>query len=145
LLLVIVAAVFLIGSIVGIVVAVRQGSSASGWRQDDQKALAQLAKAQLSVESLNTQLSAQANAKEKALDQDTLLTKVVNSENTVSNELNTCVNDMNQFLTTLGTDLEDGNANDPTLTQQSNAAQAECTKAQNDNNALQSTLNGASG
>jgi preprotein translocase subunit SecG len=153
------AGVFFITTVAFGIIALHQTSSANSWRQADQKALAQLAVAHRSIASLNTQvsslngqvsslnsqLSAQATAKEKALDQNTVLSQVVNAEGTVSTELNTCVTDLQQFLGTVSTDLGSGNYYDPVLTEESSTANADCTKAQSDNQALQSALSGATG
>jgi hypothetical protein len=97
------------------------------------------------VGTLNTQLSAQATAKEKALDQNTVLTQLVNQESSVSTELNTCVTDLQTFITTVGTDLGNGNYYDPYLSSESSTASTDCNQAQSANQALQSSLSGATG
>jgi septal ring factor EnvC (AmiA/AmiB activator) len=153
------AGVFLIAAIALGVFALHQTSSANQWRHSDQEALAELTTAHASIGSLNShvtnlngevsnltsQLSAQASAKEKALDQNTVLSQLVAAEGTVSTELNTCVNDQNQFVTTLGNDVADGNFPDPILTDEANAADTDCLRAQTDNQSLQSAVSGAAG
>ena len=155
----IVAGVFFITTVVFGIIALQQSSSASKWRQDDQKAVAQLALAHSSIKTLNsevstlnghvstlnTQLAAEANAKEKALDQDTVLSQLVSAEGTVSTELNTCVTDLQSFISTVGTDLGDGNYNDPALSSESGTASSDCDQAQSANQTLQSALSGATG
>ena len=153
------AGILLITTVVFGAIALQQSSSAKQWRKDDHAALAELATAHASIRSLNvkvstlnghvntlnTQLSAEANAKEKALDQNTVLTQLVNEEGTISTELNTCVTDLQTLITTVGTDLGDGNYTDPSVSEESDTASSDCEQAQSDNQALQSALSGASG
>jgi TolA-binding protein len=141
------------------ILAIQQSSTASKWRKADNQAIAQLALAHTAIKSLNSQisqlnghitslnsqLSAIASAKEKALDQNTLLAQTVSAAGAVSSEVSTCVDDLNLFLSTLGTDLEAGDYTDPTLTEEENTASSTCTKAQSDNQSLQTVLSGSGG
>lgn len=153
------AGVLLVTTVVFGVIALQQSSSAKQWRKADETALAELAVAHASIKSLdsevstlnghvstlNTQLSAEASAKEKALDQNTILSQIVNEEGSVSTELNTCVTDLQTFISTVGTDLGDGNYNDPYLSSDESTASSDCNQAQSDNQAMQSALSGAGG
>jgi hypothetical protein len=146
------AGVLFVATIALAIVSIDQTSSANAWHKADQKATAQLALARSSIKSLNsqvsglnTQLAAQATAKEKALDANTVLTKIVSSEQTVSGELNTCVSDLKLFISTVGSDLNSGNYDDPALNQEASTAGTDCNQAQSDNQALQASINGAGG
>jgi cell division protein FtsB len=155
----ILAGVLLVTTVIFGVIALQQSSSAKQWRAADQRALAQLAAAhsaitslnsQVSsltshVDTLNSQLSAEANAKEKALDQDTVLSQLVSAEGSVSTELNTCVEDLQTLISTVSTDLGDGNYDDPSLSIESTTASTDCNQAQSDNQQLQTALSGATG
>ena len=155
----IIAAVFFISTVALGIVSVQQTSSANKWRDAAQSADKELAAAHSAIKllenqvsglngqvsSLNTQLSAQATAKEKALDQNTVLGQAVSAEESVSGELNNCVSDLQQFLSTVATDLDNGFYNDPTLTEESTTANRTCTQAQTDNRAVQSALSGGGG
>jgi hypothetical protein len=87
-------------------------------------------------------LSAVANAKAKALDQNALLIQLTNEAGTVSNELSTCVDDMDSLITEIDNDLSDLYYNDPYLQSNADAAGQICSTAQQDNQQLQSTLSG---
>ena len=148
----IVAGILLITTVVFGVIALQQSSSASQWHKADEMAIAELAAAHSSINSLNshvstlnTQLAAEASAKEKALDQNTVLSQLVSEEGTVSTELNTCVTDLQSLISTVGTDLGDGNYGDPTISTESNTASSDCDQAQSDNQKLQSALSGTTG
>ena len=155
----ILAGIFFVTSVALGIAAVHENNVANQWHQDYTKATLQLAAARASIKSLNaqvsslngqvstlnTQLSAEASAKEKALDQNTVLSQLVNEESSVSTELNTCVTDLQTFITTVGTDLGDGNYYDPYLSSESSTASADCNQAQSANQTLQSALSGASG
>ncbi len=148
----ILAGVFFLSTVGLALFSYHQTSSANQWRSADQEAVAELAAAHSSIKSLNgqvtslnTQLAAQANAKEKALDQNTVLSQLVNDEGTVSTELNPCVTDLQTLISTVGTDLQDGFYTDPTVSEDSDAASSDCNQAQSDNETLQSDINGATG
>jgi hypothetical protein len=91
---------------------------------------------------LTTQLSAVANAKAKALDQNALLIQLTNQAGTVSNELSTCVDDMDSLITEIDNVLSDLSYNDPYLQSNADAAGQICSTAQQDNQTLQATLSG---
>jgi hypothetical protein len=93
------------------------------------------------VNRLDSKLSAAATAKEKALDQNTVLTSIARYAGAVSSELSTCVDDMQGLVSEIAADVA-SNFADPSL--QSNAYQADtdCASAQSANNSLQTVLNG---
>jgi chromosome segregation ATPase len=94
------------------------------------------------IGSLNTQLSAQAKAKEKALDENAVLSQLTSEAGVVSNELSTCVDDMDSLLSEIGNDLS-YNVYDPDLQSNADTASQVCSTAQADNDQLQSILSGA--
>lgn len=156
----IVASVLLVAALIVGLIAINQTSSADKWRKDDQKALAELAVARRTIKSLNakvatlnknvssldTQLSAQANAKEKALDQNTVLGKIVAAESTVSTELNNCVTDLDLLLRTVATALATNSLRAAdSITSEATTAGTVCRRAQADNQALQSAIRTATG
>jgi chromosome segregation ATPase len=165
-----VLSVVLVAVVVGVsLIAARQNSVAAQWRDRDRGALsdnralaknlaATRASAKASIASLNSniktltghvsklsdQLSAVADAKEKALDQDAVLSQLNTEADTVTGQLSTCVDDMNSLLSELSTDLGDGNGFvDPGLDSTAETANDDCATAQQDNDELQTTLSGA--
>ena len=145
------ASVFFLTTTAATLVAVHQNSIANAWHREYQQAEVRLAAAHASIASLtsqignlNTQLAAQSTAKEKALDQNSVLTGLVSQEATVSTELNSCVSDLRTFIGSVGDYLNSGYL-DPNLTYESDNASATCNQAQSANQALQSALSGATG
>jgi hypothetical protein len=143
-----------------VLIAVQQNSVAGKWRSRDRVEVAranalstQLTAAQKSVATLNSrvaaldvrqaqlknQLSAVANAKEKAIDQNTLLAQVNAEAGVVAEKLNTCVNETNAWLAEFNTDVQ-GNIDDPYLVPNADAASQDCAIAQQDNQQLQTIL-----
>lgn len=153
------AGIFFVTSVVLGIAAVHENNVANQWHQDYTKATLQLAAARASIKSLNgqvsslngkvstlnTQLSAEASAKEKALDQNTVLSQLVGEEGTISTELNTCVTDLQTLISTVANDLGSGYYTDPNVSYESDTASSVCSQAQSDNQGLQSDLSGASG
>jgi hypothetical protein len=164
------AVVFFLGMVGAGVVAVKQNSTAGQWRSLDRTAVSSnrllskslssahlaITTADTSIRSLNahvsrldgqinglqTQLSAVANAKEKALDQNALLTRLTLEAGTVSNELSSCVDDMDSLLSEIDNDLASLSYNDPNLQSNANIASESCAAAQQENEQLQSILSG---
>ena len=60
----------------------------------------------------------------------------------MSNELSTCVDDMDSLLTEIDNDLSDLSYSDPYLQSNADTASQVCSTAQQDNEQLQSTLSG---
>jgi hypothetical protein len=102
---------------------------------------AQLSSLQGHVSRLKSQLSAVANAKEKAIDQETLFKEVAVAAGRVSDALSGCVNDMRGLISEIAADVSSSTF-DPYL--ESNAASAgdACAYAQNANAALQNEISG---
>lgn len=160
----ILAVVFFVAALGGGYVAFHQNKVAGQWRSRDRAEVVRdqgltknLATANASISSLNgnvstltsrvgslrTQLSAVANAKEKALDENAVLTQLNGEAETVSQQLSTCVDDMQSLIGEISTDLEDNDFDDPELQPTAETANDDCTTAQQDNDQLQATLNGA--
>jgi flagellar biosynthesis chaperone FliJ len=93
------------------------------------------------VTKLQGRLSSVADAKEKALDQNTVLGRLNSEADAVSQQLSTCVDEMNSFLSELATDLDNG-VYDPNLDATASQAHVDCASAQTDNDELQITLGG---
>jgi hypothetical protein len=93
------------------------------------------------VSSLQGQLAATADQKEKALDQNAVLTQLVSAASTVSASLASCVTDTDSFETQLDDDLADGTiVDDPTLMTNASAVGTECGAAEAANQQLQPLL-----
>lgn len=154
-----VAGILFVTSIVFALLALHENSVADGWHRDYVTASTELAAARSSIRtlnkqvsslngqvgSLNTQLAAQASAKEKALDQDTVVSQLLNQEGSVSTELNTCVNDLETLIGTIGNDLSNDYYTDPSVLSEVDTASSDCNQAQSANDSLQSSLSGATG
>jgi hypothetical protein len=164
------AVALFVGMVGAGVVAVRQNSTAGQWRRLDESAVSSnrllsrnllsanqaVTTADASIRSLNShvtrlngqigglqnQLSAVANAKEKALDQNALLTRLTNAAGVVSNNLSACVSDMDSLLNEIDTDLASLSYNDPNLQSNANIASENCSTAQQENEKLQAILSG---
>ena len=144
------AGVIAVGSL-----ALRQQSVAKQWQLRDHQELqrnqalaAGLSASQSHVGTLNTQittlqnqLSAVANAKEQALDQNTVLSKAVTAASAVANQLSTCVNDTNTVINDIDESLSTGTVVS-TLQSDAGVAQQVCSSAQSANNGLQQSLSG---
>jgi len=151
--------VFLTVTVVCGFVAVHENSVAAAWQTDYQKAVARLATAHTEIASLNTQvaavtgqigslgtqLAAQSTAKEKALDQNSVLSQLISQEGAVSAQLNTCATDLQTLIDTVSADLSSANYTDPAVARASHAASSDCGKAESADQALQSGLSGATG
>jgi len=154
---------------VGWAVAKQQSSRASSWQHRDVAEVAQnlalsgtLGRARTSITTLNGrvttlgsqivtlnnqvsglqgQLASTADQKEKALDQDAVLTQLVSAASTVSASLATCVTDTDNFQTQLVDDINDGTVvDDPTLMTNATAVGNECGAAESANEQLQPLL-----
>jgi hypothetical protein len=88
--------------------------------------------------STQNQLSAVSNQKEKALDQNAVLTTAAQEAETVTSELNGCVNDMNTVANDL-VDVAEGTYF-PSFSTDGTVAQQSCAKAQTDNQTLSGFL-----
>ncbi len=93
------------------------------------------------VSHLKSRLSAAANAKEKAIDQETLFKTVAIDAGRVSDALSSCVNNMRGLINEIARDVS-SQSFDPYLEQNAAAAGNACAYAQNANSALQSELSG---
>lgn len=155
----VVAALLVIGMLA---IAWNQNSTAKKWRHNEQieatrnadltsrltaanssisNLSAQVSTLQGHVSHLRTQLSAAANAKEKAIDQEVVLKRVASDAGRVSDELSGCVNDMRSLISEIAGDIST-DSYDPYLEQNAAVAGEACSSAQNANSALQSELSG---
>ena len=167
----ILAAVFLVAALGAGFVAVKQTTASRQWRQRDQNEVAlnrglsaragvlsndlasshanitflnsQTSKLDGQVKSLQAQLSALAAANRKALDHNGLLTQLTNQASTVSNELSMCVGDVSSLRTEIDSDLSKPSYKDARLQPNMHIADQTCAAARQDNQQLQSALNGA--
>lgn len=106
----------------------------------------QVTKAQDQLSASKARLSQVATAKEKAKDQNVLLTRLLSAAGTVSSKLESCVTDLNSVWSELVSDMESGFAlEDPYLTTNVDEVTAECRSAEAANVALQAVVNSASG
>lgn len=133
----------------------QQRNVAQEWQHRDQQAIvrnqrltAGLTATEARVKTLNknmaalqAQLSTVANQKEKALDQNALLSQAVTAAGAVASELNGCVDDLNGVLNDITESLNTGFIVS-SLANDANTAQTVCTAAQSDNQQLQQTLAG---
>ena len=140
-----VAGIFFVASVTLSVALVHEDNVANAWQKDYRTKVAKLAAAKASIASLTIQLAAQSTAKEKALDQNSALSKLVSQETTVSGELNTCVTDLRTLITTIGNDLSSGYYSDPYVSSEATTAGSDCNQAQAANQDLQSALSGVAG
>lgn len=143
--------------------AVRENFVAGQWRRADQAQLAnsQLLKKRLLIDQgavetldshvskldgqitgLQSQLSSVATAKEKAIDQNAVLSAIATAAGSVSDQLSTCVDDLNQLLGEIGSDISFGNYSDPSLQSNADSADQVCATAQQDNGQIQTILSG---
>jgi hypothetical protein len=156
-----VAALALLIALVGTaVIAVRQNSVAGQWQRDEQQAVAQdhlltthlaaddaivkslnghVSKLDVQISSLQSQLSSVATAKEKAIDQTTVLGQLITAAGVVSGELSSCVDNMDQLVSEISNDVTN-NLYDPNLQANATSADDQCSTAQQDNTQLQSIL-----
>ena len=84
-----------------------------GARAVDRTTAAQVVALEGQVATLDSQLAAQASAKEQAIDRSTVLSQWVAEEQVVASELDTCRTDLQSVLSTVGADLADGVATGP--------------------------------
>ncbi|MGA3215393.1 MAG: hypothetical protein ABSD97_06840 [Acidimicrobiales bacterium] len=165
------AVVFFLTTLGAGFVALKQNKSASQWRQDDRNAVAlnaglltrnaelskdllsahaalaslnsQTANLNAKVTSLQAQVSAGGKAQAKNLER-ALLSQLTSETGTASNGLAACVGDMNSLQAEIDHDIANPAYRDPHLQSNTQSADQVCAKARQDNQQIQSTLNGAS-
>ena len=130
------------------VIVVQQHHVANKWMSDDN---AEVKKYQTEVHenvalygtlvSTRSQLSAVASQKEKALDQDAVLTTALDDATSVASILSTCVDDTDTVLSEIDSSLNSGFI-DPSLESDATTAGQVCSQAQSENATLQRTLSG---
>lgn len=154
------ALVLLLVAVGASVIAARQNVVAGQWQRDDQQAIAQgrtltnhlagdnaavksldshVSQLESQLSSLQSQLSTVATAKEKAIDQTVVLSELVTAAGSVSNQLSTCVNNMDQLVTEISNDVT-SNSYDAFLEANATAADDQCSTAQQENGQFQSIL-----
>jgi hypothetical protein len=152
-------AVLLIGASV---VALNQRDSANEWKKNDQaevhKYKSEVASYNSEVSSYNSevsknnqlsstlvstqsQLSAVANQKAQALDQNSVLTASLNDAANVATDLSTCVSDTYNVITAITNESNLGYY-DPNLLSEATTAGQTCHQAQSEESSLQQTLSG---
>jgi hypothetical protein len=153
------AALLLVTALALAALASREHRVAGQWRQLGTRATAQLVAAQAAdrtlaarvsslqaqVDTLDGRLATAASAKEQAVDRTTVLGQLVDQERGVSTQFQTCVADLQRFISLVGTDLDTGNYGDPHLSQESTTASADCSRAQRADQGLRTALGGAAG
>ncbi|HVX69563.1 MAG TPA: hypothetical protein VHA79_07735 [Mycobacteriales bacterium] len=146
--------------VVLVAVAVDQNSTAKKWRKNErieatraQDLTSRLTRANASISSMSTQvvslqghvahlkkaLQSAANQKEKALDQNVVLTQITGAAGVISDELSSCVDRMQSLITEIEDDLS-LRTYDPYLGSNAAAAGSACSSAQRANSALQTAI-----
>lgn len=137
------------------VLAFQQNSVANKWMHDDQQEVHKNAalSSQISslhgrvsnlngqVSNLQSQVSAVSNQKEKAEDQNAVLTSALQDAANVADQLDTCVTDTQVVLSDISDSLNSGFLS-PSLQSDADTAGSVCSQAQTDDNALQQVLSG---
>ena len=137
------------------VLAFQQHSVADKWMHNDQQEVhknaalssqvsslhGQVSNLNGQVSNLQSQVSAVSNQKEKALDQNAVLTSALNDAAGVANDLNTCVNDTEVVLTDVSDSLSSGFVS-PSLQSDATTSGEVCRQAQTEESALQAVLSG---
>jgi hypothetical protein len=155
-----VVAILLAAAVAGGVLFYQQRNTARQWRSRDlaEVATADQLKASLAgdqqtinklngqVANLDNQISALATAKEKAQDQNTALSQLLSTAGTVSNDLETCVQDTDSFESELVDDINNGTVDsDPSLSTNATNADNVCNSAEQANQQMQQAIAAAGG
>lgn len=98
------------------------------------------------ITTLDGQLSTVATQKEKALDQNAVLSQLLSAAGAVSSDLATCVTDTDTFETELFNDINDGTVLvDPSLMSNATTVGDECNQAATANTQMQTAISQATG